>query len=269
MKDADRHWSAISKRLRIGCVLILDFDGVLSPIARIPSEARISHAAWRALAACAEKMPVAIISGRTLSDIEKRVGLRNVIYAGSHGLEWKVNGRIHRKRISLKTLSAFETVRRSLLHIAKLFPGLFVEDKRNSIALGYRSLSKEQVAQFRDGANKITSKVARAGKIRVIDNLYTFEVMPSTEWTKGECAKHIFNTVAKKGSVAVYIGDTLTDEDAFHIFAKSGITIRVGKSFTSAAQFYFKSRSKVDTFLVRMTHSQKPPTKPPRKGRST
>ena len=255
MKDAGKHMSDILRRIKKnGCVLMLDFDGVISPIVKIPSRARVSPVARRALAACVEKMPVAIISGRTLSDIEKRVGLRNVIYAGSHGLEWKVNGRVRRKRIAPKTLSAFETARRALLYNAKLFPSLFIEDKRHSVAFGYRSLSKKQATQFRDGANKTIATAVRVGTIRAIDNLYTFEIMPVSEWTKGECAKHIFDTVAQKGSVAVYIGDTLTDEDAFRALT-DGITIRVGKSHASVAQYYCKSRSGVDKFLRRIAHT--------------
>src|SRR3989344_8465946 len=152
MKDADRHWNLISKRIRNNCVLMLDFDGVLSPITKMPGEARISPAARRALGVCAKKMPIAIISGRTLSDIEKRVGLKGVIYAGSHGLEWKMNGRIHRKKISPKVQSTFQTARKSLLRYAKLFPKLYVEDKSGCLALGYRSLSAEPPSRFRSGA---------------------------------------------------------------------------------------------------------------------
>ena len=52
----------------------------------------------------------------------------------------------------------------------------------------------------------------------------------------------------------MYIGDSLTDEDAFRTLT-DGITIRVGKSGASAAQYYFKSRSGVDRFLRRIAHA--------------
>lgn len=226
-----------------GCVLMLDFDGVLSPLVKTPSEARISPTTRRALAMCAKKMPVAIISGRTLPDIEKQIGLKDITYAGSHGLEWKINGRVYRKRMSRKSLSAYAEVRRSVLRHAKLFPHLCIEDKRNCLALGYRSLTSTQVARFRRGALAIAGK-----SVRAMDNLYTFEIMAASEWTKGECALHIHKMAAKRHALAVYIGDSLTDEDAFRAL-KSGITIRVGKSSSSAAEYYFKSRASVDKFL--------------------
>jgi len=232
-----------------GCVLMLDFDGVLSPIVKIPSNARISPVARRSLAACAKKMPVAIITGRTLSDIEKRVGLKGVMYAGNHGLEWKIDGRVHRYEIPQNARAAFDVVRRSLLQYAKLFPQLIVEDNNYGLAFGYRSLSASQAAHFRIGATEISDNFVRAGGIRVIDNLLTFEIMPMSEWTKGSCARHIYNAARKGNALAIYIGDSLTDEDAFRVFANSGITFRVGKSHTSLAQYYFKSRSGVNRFL--------------------
>lgn len=244
--------AAILKRIKKhGCVLMLDFDGVLSPIVKTPSAARMSLSARQTLAVCAKTMPVAIISGRTLVDVEKRVGLKGLIYAGSHGLEWRIHGRVRRKKSSRRTLPAFADARRSLLEYTRLFPKLFIEDKKHSLALGYRSLSKNQIAQFRRGASKIMGAAIRLKTMRVIDNVFTFEIMPVSEWTKGECAQHIFKTVAKKGSVAIYIGDSLTDEDAFRTLT-DGITIRVGKSSVSAAQYYFKSRSGVERFLRRI-----------------
>ena len=253
MKDADKHMGSILGHIGMNsCVLMLDFDGVLSPIVNVPAEASISPVAREALAECAKKMPTAIITGRTLSDIEKRVGLRNVLYAGNHGLEWKMGGRVRRKRISRKAVSEFATARHLLLGYAKLFPRLFVDDRRHCLALGYRSLSTLQAERLCSGARAILEKSDSAGTVRIIDNLFTFEIVATSEWTKGECAQHIFKTVAKKGMVAVYIGDTLTDEDAFRAFAQNGITIRVGESRTSAAQFYFKSRSRVDAFLTKI-----------------
>lgn len=249
MKDADKHMASIFGHIRKkGCVLMLDFDGVLSPIVKVPAEADISPVAREALAECAKKMPVAIITGRTLADVEKRVGLKNIIYAGSHGLEWKMSGRVRRKRISRKMVSVFAAARHMLLGHASLFPRLFLDDRRHCLALGYRSLSAVEVERFRYGARAVLEKFDRSGAIRIIDNLFTFEIIAASEWTKGECARHIYKTTAKGNTLPVYIGDSLTDEDAFRVL-RSGITIKVGKSTSSAAQYYFKSRSGVDTFL--------------------
>lgn len=255
MKDADSAMDAIVRRIRKhGSILILDFDGVLSPLVKVPSKARISPAALQALAALTREMPVAVVTGRTLADIEKRVGLKGVIYAGSHGLEWRVNGRVHRKKMPREDLLVFKSARRSLVRHAKRFPKLFVEDKRHCLALGYRSLSSAEAKRFRVSALAVMEKFVRTGRVRVMDNLYTFEIVAASEWTKGECARHIYDTRAEENEVAIYIGDGLTDEDAFRALI-DGITIRVGKSTASAAHYYFKSRSGVDRFLHRLARS--------------
>ena len=259
MKDADIHMDSILADIRSrGCVLMLDFDGVLSPIVEKPSEARISPVARRSLIECAKKMPVAVITGRPLLDIEVRIGLTEIIYAGSHGVEWKMDGQIHRHGISQNSLSAFEMARRPLLQHAEIFPELFVEDNNLSLTFGYRLLSATQAVQFRIGATEIAEKFVSAGGIRLIDNLFTFEITPMTDWTKGSCARHIYYATRKGNALPIYIGDSLSDEDVFRVFAKSGITIRVGESHTSLAQYYFKSRTRVDRFLHNISSETNP-----------
>lgn len=241
-----------------GCVLMLDFDGVLAPIVEKPSKAQISPYARRSLIACAKRMPVAVITGRPLLDIEVRIGLTAIIYAGSHGVEWKMDDQIHRHGISQNSLSAFEMVRRPLLHYAKLFPELFVEDNNLSLTFGYRLLSATQAGKFRIGATEIAEKFVSAGGIRLIDNLFTFEITPMSEWTKGSCARHIYYATREGNALPVYIGDSLSDEDVFRVFANSGVTFRVGESNTSLAQYYFKSRSQVDQFLHNISTETNP-----------
>src|SRR3989344_2525291 len=252
MKDADEHMLTIVRRIKErGCVLMLDFDVVLSPIRKNPSESQISPNVRSSLIECAKKIPLAIITGRPLADIQSRVGLRKIIDGGSHGLEWKMNGKIHRKQLAPRKVAAFMDARRVLLQLAQQYPRLLVEDKRLCLALGYRRLSKVGARQFRTAAHALLNTLPRSYSVRAVDNLYTFEIMASSKWTKGECAEHIYKKVARRKNVATYIGDGLTDEDAFRALAK-GITIRVGKGGPSAAQYYFKTRSRVDIFLRRL-----------------
>ncbi len=227
-------------------ILMLDFDGVLSPLVRDPSTARISKTTHRALVECSKAMPVAIITGRSLSDIRDRVAIQSVVYAGSHGLEWKIGSRIQRKRVPEKNRKAFASVRRDLLRLAKQYPELRIEDKPLCLALGYRSLRQSRVVHFRRTVRELVNSI-KPGAVRCIDNLFTFELIALPEWTKGECAAHIGKRIGKN-AVPVYIGDGLTDEDAFRALSR-GITIRVGRSRSSAAKYYFRRRADVDTFL--------------------
>ena len=72
---------------------MLDFDGTLSPIAPTPDLAILPESVGRQLRLCAGLFPVVIISGRSLADVQKKVGLKNLSYAGNHGLEWKIYGK--------------------------------------------------------------------------------------------------------------------------------------------------------------------------------
>ncbi len=70
-------------------LLFLDYDGTLTPIVDDPRRATLDPATRELVAALSrgEGLRVAVISGRALADVRRRVGLPNVVYAGNHGLE--------------------------------------------------------------------------------------------------------------------------------------------------------------------------------------
>src|SRR3989304_7268611 len=84
------HWDRLKDRLTDKFVfLFLDYDGTLTPIVETPSKAVISKEREDLLNKLSTnpRCGVAIISGRSISDIKALVGLKNIIYAGNHGLE--------------------------------------------------------------------------------------------------------------------------------------------------------------------------------------
>src|SRR5205085_6274271 len=77
-----------------GVLLFLDFDGTLSPIVDIPEKATLPDET-RDILIRLNRRPrfnLALISGRSLADVEQRVGLPDLIYAGNHGLEIRATG---------------------------------------------------------------------------------------------------------------------------------------------------------------------------------
>ena len=118
-----------------------------------------------------------------------------------------------------------------------------------SYALHYRRLAKAEGMEFVREANAKIAAYAHTHSIRIINDLSTFDIMPNSVSTKGQCALEMFRILREHSdTMPIYIGDSLTDEDAFRALA-DGITIRVGKSASSAARYYFKTRSRVDEFL--------------------
>jgi trehalose 6-phosphate phosphatase len=82
-------WIPFEKRLASGgaLLLLMDYDGTLTPIMKRPEEAALSASMKRILAQLLKIYPIAIISGRSLKDIRTLVGLKKIYYAGNHGLE--------------------------------------------------------------------------------------------------------------------------------------------------------------------------------------
>ena len=73
------HAAAILSRIRKhGCVLMLDFDGTLAPLVPDPRRARMRAGTRRALEAVARHFPVAVITGRALSDVQARMPIRGI-----------------------------------------------------------------------------------------------------------------------------------------------------------------------------------------------
>src|SRR3989338_10321546 len=90
MRDALANRHIVERRIERagGAVVMLDFGGTLAPIVAKPDKARMSAGMRRSLSLCARRMPTAIVTGRALADVKKRVRLGNVSIAGNHGLEW-------------------------------------------------------------------------------------------------------------------------------------------------------------------------------------
>ena len=247
MKDAEMHAATILSRIRKhGCVLMLDFDGTLAPLVSDPARARMRASTRRALEAVARCYPVAVITGRALSDVRHRVPLRGVSFVGNHGLEQFVKGKIRRVRIPAAPQRALDTIRTRLRPLARRHKGIYFDDKVCSLSFHYRHSPRSKHAEIRA---EVLSDVRKAGNLRAVEGVFVINILPAIRRDKGTAAREMYALLAKKGKPApVFIGDDVTDEDAFRVL-RSGITIRVGKSTSSAARYYFSTRSGVDTFL--------------------
>jgi len=247
MKDAEMHADAVLSRIReAGCVLMLDFDGTLAPIVSDPRRARMGVRTRRALETVARRYPVAVITGRALSDVQARVPIRGISFAGNHGLELSVRGKVHRVRLSKISRRALDTIRTRMRSLARRYKGVYFQDKRHSLSLHYRHSPRREHAAIRAEAVKA---IRETGGLRVVEGIYVINILPGVRRDKGTAAREMYTALAgRKKPVPVFVGDDVTDEDAFRALT-GGITIRVGASSSSTARFYFNARSGVDTFL--------------------
>lgn len=245
-----------------------DFDGTLAPIVSDPNHAYMRHDTRRLLIRCARKFPVIIISGRALSDVERRVGIPGLWYAGNHGLEWhfgRVRGRLTPPPSQRQ---AFIAARSALLRTVSMHEGAFIEDKGLSLGVHFRNVRHSKQAALRRAIRATLTPFKGQGVAYEEGEEYIFNVRPRFGYDKGDLARFARSQFPKR-LIPIFIGDDENDEPAFRAL-KSGITIRVGKT-ASAARYYFPRQSAVDHFLrglASLTPSN-PVARPYRRGKNS
>lgn len=253
MRSALAHFREIDRILRAARPLVLlDFDGTLAPIAPSPQEARMSAFTKHALRSIVRLADVVIISGRSVSDVRKKVGLRGVTYVGNHGLEWSLPG--GGVPVSSQSRKKLNSLYRILMQRRRAYRGLYLEKKRFTFAAHYRLIEPAARKKLAREIIAATKKIDDDCDLRVFQGKRVWEIRPSIRWTKGEMALAILRRHKRPRSATLYVGDDTTDEDAFRAL-RGAITVRVGKSKRSAARYFLVRRSDVDTLLVRIATS--------------
>jgi len=238
--------------------LFMDYDGTLAPIAETPAEAKILPENKKILEELSNvpDIKLAIISGRAMGDIKSRVGLKNIIYAANHGLEIDGPKIKFKSPIGPNFRKTIKSIYSGLKDRLAEVKGVLIEDKELSLSLHYRLVKKAEVPKVKAVSHELMIIPLVQKKLRVTSGKKVLEVRPRVEWDKGKVtlwllARQQFAQGSKK-VLPVYIGDDLTDEDAFKVLRNKGITIAVGKASGSYAQFYLEDAVEVGEFLKRI-----------------
>ena len=236
--------------------LFLDYDGTLARIADRPEQACLPSRAkelLKELRDCA-RCKIAIISGRGLEDIKSRVGLEGIIYAGNHGLEIEGPKIKFKSPVSSSYMSLLRKIKDDLEEKIPSVPGAFIEDKGLALSLHYRQANKRDISALKAIFDEIVYAYSAKDKIRVKTGKMVFEIQPPVKWDKGKVtlwllARQNFALKEKVEVVPLYIGDDVTDEDAFRALGDKGITVRVGELEGSRAKYYLKDTNEVFMLL--------------------
>ncbi|MGX9791158.1 trehalose-phosphatase [Mycobacterium sp. MMS18-G62] len=231
----------------------LDFDGTLSEIVSDPDAATLVDGAAKALEHLAAQCPVAILSGRDLADIRDRVGLPGIWYAGSHGFELVgPDGSHHHNDAASAAVPVLERVAAELREELGEIPGARVEHKRYAVAVHYRNAPSQRVGDI----VAATHRHGQRNGLRVTGGRKVVELRPDIDWDKGTALEWIREQIHLTGRVLpIYVGDDLTDEDAFDAIRFDGVGVVVrhdedGGRPTSA-QFTLNNPDEVCGFLRR------------------
>ena len=230
-----------------------DFDGTLSDIVNNPDAARPVAGAVEALRKLAARCPVAVLSGRDLADVTQRLGLPGIWYAGSHGFELTApDGTHHQNDAAAAAIPVLERAAAELRDRLGSIPGIVVEHKRFGVAVHYRNAARDRVGE-------VAAAVRAAGQrdgLRVTTGREVIELRPDMDWDKGKTLRWVIDHLreARSGGplVPVYVGDDITDEDAFDAVRQEGIPILVRHNEdgdrATAALFALDSPARVAEF---------------------
>lgn len=247
--DALAHLDAIAARLRAGRpAIFLDYDGTLTPIVDRPEDARLDPAMREAVLALARRHPLAVVSGRDLDDVRARVGVAEAFYAGSHGFDIAgPAGARHRHPQALARAGALDAAESALGERLRDVPGARVERKAFSLAVHYRLVAPDDLPRVESAVAAV--RAAEPG-LRVQAGKKVFDFQPDVPWHKGRAVQWLMQAVGDGALVPLYVGDDVTDEDAFRTLAGTGVTVAVlDEPRPTAAAYQLRSTADVLALL--------------------
>jgi trehalose 6-phosphate phosphatase len=242
----------LAARAAAGRMLLgLDFDGTLAPIVPRPEDAALPARTRPLLEALAARSDttVALISGRGLADLAVRVGIPDLFYAGNHGLEIEGPGvaRIHEDAAAAR--HRLDDLERRIRSEVGDVPGAIVEHKGLTLSIHYRMTRDAAAGTFvRDTAHRCAAGLPG---LRTSDGKMVVEIRPDVDWHKGRALRFLCDVILAGAPAApvLFVGDDLTDEDAFREIRDRGWGIVVGARPETAASAALASTDDVVTFL--------------------
>ncbi|MFD1094833.1 trehalose-phosphatase [Salegentibacter chungangensis] len=233
-------------------LFFLDFDGTLAPIVTHHQDAAMDPEMKNIVEKLASEYKIAVISGRGLSDVKKRVGLENIYYAGSHGFEISGPGNFSKdNEEAKKILPVFEKTEPVLKERLKHIQGVEFERKKFTLAIHYR----QAAGSAEEEVHRITEEVlAKHKQLKIGEGKKVIEIRPNLEWDKGKAVEILKMKIGNSETAAysVYIGDDVTDEDAFETL-ENGLGILVGDHGKETyADFRLKDVEEVKEFLSKL-----------------
>jgi len=245
LTSLDEIQSRVTRASRI--LLFTDYDGTLTPIVDRPADAQLSPQTKAVLTTLSrrERLGVVILSGRSLEDLQARIGISGLIYAGNHGLEISGPEFHFREPLAEAARPKLQVITEKLSRSLSRVTGVVVEDKGLTTSVHFRMVRDSDVDLV---VRVVEEAIDEASGFLLTAGKKVREIRPAVEWNKGAAALWIARKLGAGDYLPICLGDDQTDEDAFAAIPQ-GVRIRVGAAAGTLAEYQVENTGQVHHFL--------------------
>jgi trehalose 6-phosphate phosphatase len=236
-----------------GCALLLDIDGTLLDLAPTPREVWVPPGLAKTLNRLLIRTSgaLALVSGRSLNDIDLIFAPEQFPAVGGHGAEMRLSP--DSEAVATHAPPMDKELKRRLAAIARLSPGILLEDKGYSLALHYRLAPHAEKAIYA-AVSLIRADLPNA-PIEVLPGKCVCEIKHSG-FNKASGVTELMSHEPFKGRRPIFIGDDVTDESVFAIMPDfGGLAFSVGRRAKGVAD-YFDDPGEVRDWLARLVGNE-------------
>lgn len=245
--------------------LFLDVDGTILEFSKTPTDVDVPGALITVLEKMHSRLSgaLALVTGRTLADIDRLFTPLHLPAAGLHGFEIRGADNL---RDDHAALSAAINGERTFLHETfENTPGILIEDKGPCIAIHFR-----QAPELGGTVDDIVSAAqARLGPAFEMLKGHMIRELRPAGIDKGHAVKQLMARPPFEGRIPVFVGDDVTDEDGFDaVNAMNGLSVCVGTLRPTRARTMLSDVTSVRNWLTKLANPADPPLSP-ESGRET
>jgi trehalose 6-phosphate phosphatase len=241
------------------CAILLDIDGTLLDLAPTPREVWVPPGLARTLNGLIEKTAgaLALVSGRSLNDIDLIFAPEQFPAVGGHGAEMRIS--VDSESVATHAPPMDKELKRRLAAIARLSPGILLEDKGYSLALHYRLAPHAEKAIY-EAIALIRADLPNA-PIELMPGKCVYEIKHSG-FNKATGVLELMAHEPFKGRRPIFIGDDVTDESVFALMPDlGGLAFSVGRRATGVADHFDEPRD-VRQWLARLLDNESAAVRP-------
>jgi trehalose 6-phosphate phosphatase len=234
--------------------VLLDIDGTLLDLAPTPREVWVPPGLSKTLNRLLERThgALALVSGRSLNDIDLIFAPDQYSAVGGHGAEMRIA--TDGDAVTSHAPTMDKELKRRLAAIAKLSPGILLEDKGYSLALHYRLAPHAEKAIYA-AVSLIRADLPNA-PIEVMPGKCVCEIKHAG-FNKASGVRELMTREPFKGRRPFFIGDDVTDESVFAIMPDlDGLAFSVGRRAKGVAG-HFDAPSDVREFLAHLLDDER------------